>query len=720
MNRPLSVLAGTALVLIFGSLAASAEAPKPKKKQAETAVEAGDAKPEAATKPAAGAEALDTIVVTAGRREIQIREAPATVSVVRRKDIDRKGGSSVAELLRDVPGVQVDESSIPGLKRIRIRGEDAKRSLVLIDGQEVTDHTTYGPPLLIDPALIERIEVVRGPLSVLYGSRAIGGVINIITRKPSSKPVEVSVGGGYDSGTRGYTANGLASGTIDGFTYRMFAGRTENTTRVTPEGELPNTSHNSKSLDARLGWSNDTHSFAFGYDRLDLSSRSSTPPGTVGGTFTAFQLDMPRRDREKFAFFYEGKHLLPGMEKLSVNAFRQTVDRRFLQTVGFKMGSYFSQYYDHDDADLLTTTGVNVQSDWTLPFGNTLVVGAQYLEDTIDKEASQVGWYRYGAGPQIPVNRTIQQDAYSRTWSAYAQNTWAFAEDWKLVTGLRQNYSRAGITASNDPAVKPGDSDASRTIGSATLLWSPSKDLTLRAGWGQGFVTPTLMQMHTGTFFGSGFNVRPNANLKPETSNSFEIGARWNDGRFRAEGTVFYTDARDYIASTTCATVVGVTCTSPFDYAYTNINRATTMGAELTAGWKFLDGYEAYGNLTHLKREYFYPTFSTTKSGVPDFAGRFGVRWDGTLSNDVDVWADAYMRAGSKIELESSSRSISTAGGWSTANFEFGTSWKSPDRFGQHSLSVALTNLTDRSYKPALEELTQTGRAVMVNFRSTF
>ena len=110
---------------------------------------------------------LDPVVVTSTRRDIRLREAPASISVVTRQEIERRGGSSVAELLRDVPGVQVDESSIPGLKRIRIRGEDARRSLVMIDGQETTDHTTYGPPMLIDPALIERIEVVRGPQSVL-------------------------------------------------------------------------------------------------------------------------------------------------------------------------------------------------------------------------------------------------------------------------------------------------------------------------------------------------------------------------------------------------------------------------------------------------------------------------------------------------------------------------------------------------------------------------
>jgi hemoglobin/transferrin/lactoferrin receptor protein len=261
-------------------------------------------------------EDLGTVVITANRRETEFRYAPAAVTVVTRKEIERRGGSSIAELSRDVPGVQVDESSIPGLKRIRIRGEDARRSLVLIDGQETTDHTTYGPPMLIDPALIERIEVVRGPQSVLYGSRAIGGVINIITKKPVKRPLGVEVGSGYDSATHGYAANGLASGTIENFNYRLFAGRTEDFIRVTPSGSLPNTYYGTGSFDARLGYDDVRHSIAFGYDRFGLSSQSSTPPGTIDGSvITKFQLDMPQRDREKYAVFYEGKNLLPSCRR---------------------------------------------------------------------------------------------------------------------------------------------------------------------------------------------------------------------------------------------------------------------------------------------------------------------------------------------------------------------------------------------------------------------
>lgn len=195
---------------------------------------------------------LDTIVVTATRRETEARNAPTATTVITRTEIERRGGSSVGELLRDVPGVTVDDGSFPGMKRIRIRGENARRGMVMIDGQEITDHSTYGPPILIDPALIERIEVARGPLSVLYGSKAIGGIVNIITRRPAQRPFELTFGGGFDSATRGYNTFSMATGTYGKFNYRLFLGRSEDNDRQTPIGRLPNSSFDAKSANIRF------------------------------------------------------------------------------------------------------------------------------------------------------------------------------------------------------------------------------------------------------------------------------------------------------------------------------------------------------------------------------------------------------------------------------------------------------------------------------------
>ena len=138
---------------------------------------------------------LSTIVVSAAGFEQDIKNAPASISVVTKEDIEKKNATSIADLLADVPGIDVRNGvgKTAGLN-VSMRGMKAEDTLILIDGRRqttATDNimpngfseasTSFMPPL----SAIERIEVIRGPMSTLYGSDAMGGVINIITKKVS-------------------------------------------------------------------------------------------------------------------------------------------------------------------------------------------------------------------------------------------------------------------------------------------------------------------------------------------------------------------------------------------------------------------------------------------------------------------------------------------------------------------------------------------------------
>ncbi|MEG1328339.1 MAG: TonB-dependent receptor plug domain-containing protein, partial [Janthinobacterium sp.] len=134
---------------------------------------------------------LSNVVVTASGTAVEIREAPASISVITREDIERKPVTSIGELLSTVPGVTGGLSGTGAQSKIRLRGLPEKYTLILIDGkrQGNSSGVNYRDDLgqqdldWISPEMIERIEVVRGPMSSLYGSDAMGGVINIITRK---------------------------------------------------------------------------------------------------------------------------------------------------------------------------------------------------------------------------------------------------------------------------------------------------------------------------------------------------------------------------------------------------------------------------------------------------------------------------------------------------------------------------------------------------------
>lgn len=149
----------------------------------------------------------ETLVVTTNRSASNLWESPATIQVIGQQTLQNSTNASIADNLQDIPGVEITDNSLAGRKQIRIRGEASSRVLILIDGQEVTYQRAgdnYGVGLLIDESALERVEVVKGPYSVLYGSQAIGGIVNFITKKGGDKLASGVVKAVYNSATAGW------------------------------------------------------------------------------------------------------------------------------------------------------------------------------------------------------------------------------------------------------------------------------------------------------------------------------------------------------------------------------------------------------------------------------------------------------------------------------------------------------------------------------------
>lgn len=176
--------------------------------------------------PAIAAADPETLVVTASRTPLPALQAPAAISLIDRETIDRRQSPFAADLLRDVPGVAVSRSgSIGAQTQLRIRGAEANHLLVLIDGVEANDpagNDEFGFEQLTT-ADIERIELIRGPQSALWGSDALAGVLNIVTRRPG----EDLAGRGFAEGGAFGTSffGGNAGGTIGGVRMGLSASR---------------------------------------------------------------------------------------------------------------------------------------------------------------------------------------------------------------------------------------------------------------------------------------------------------------------------------------------------------------------------------------------------------------------------------------------------------------------------------------------------------------
>jgi len=266
---------------------------------------AGSIPVQAAPQSSSSTGALEETVVTASRNQQRVFDSPVSLSVISQQELDRATVPTLAEMMRDVPGVQVTDSGQPGLARVRVRGEESRRTAILINSQEVTDHHEVGTPLTLHPSMVERIEIIRGSGAVLYGSRALSGVVNFFTRKGGSEPIQATLSGGYDSATQGYNAFASIYGNVQGFEYRVAWSESDYDERSTPEGDMPSTAFENESLYLYAGKSFGDHHLEYTYEDYE-SSNGIFVEEEIKTIFplTDFYLETPQRDREKHGVFY--------------------------------------------------------------------------------------------------------------------------------------------------------------------------------------------------------------------------------------------------------------------------------------------------------------------------------------------------------------------------------------------------------------------------------
>ncbi|HDG1681031.1 TPA: TonB-dependent receptor [Kluyvera ascorbata] len=662
----------------------------------------------------------ETLVVTANRSESSLWESPATIQVIDHQTLQNSTSTSIADDLQDIPGVEITDNALAGRKQIRIRGEASSRVLILIDGQEVTYQRAgqnYGAGLLIDESALERIEVVKGPYSVLYGSQAIGGVVNFITKKGGDKPLAGTVKAVYNSATAGWEESAAAWGSIGQFDYRINGSYSDQGDRDTPDGRLPNTNFRNNSQGVWLGYNLDNQHFGLSLDRYKLSTQ--TYYEDPNGDYDAFSVKLPKLEREKVGLFYDVDVDGDYLKKIHLDAYEQTITRKFENEV--LTSAVHNQTQTNDKQ---YTQGVTLQSNFSLPANNNLVVGTQYQRDRVSQTTN-------GSTYLKPISRETQTRAYNESeqsnTSLFAQNDWHFADNWTWTLGARQYWLSSKLTRGDSNSTTNGitkdtsigaQSTSDNALVSATSLrYSGFDNIELRAAFAQGYVFPTLTQLFSQTSAGGG-TTYGNANLKAEHSNNYELGARYNGNLWLVDGAVYYSQAKDYIASVACsgqAICNGTTNSARSgNYYYDNIDRAKTWGMELSAeynGW-VVSPYVS-GNL--IRREYESPTGKTTNTGEPTINGRAGVKHT-LMLNAANVTSDLFIRAASSAKDDTGTEETRTPG-WATLNLAVNTEFGAND---QYQVNLALNNLTDKRYRTAHESIPAAGLNAAVGFAWKF
>ena len=666
------------------------------------------------------------VKVTATKVEKELLEVPSSVSIVTEEDIKKSSARTVGELLQDVPGVQISNSGGQGLKRISLRGEGVNRTLILIDGQQIVENKSMdGTALMIDTALIERIEIIRGPSSVLYGSNAIGGVINIITKKGGKKPIEGSINLSYNGASQGHSESASIFGKTHGVEYRVTASNNMQQQLRTPIGLVPYSAFEQQNYSAYLAYNfNDNYKLGASYDYFtsDISSGSQA----VG--YEKFYVDLPLWSRQKAALFFEVKEAVSFMPKLRLDVFYQQSHKKMHNHVELDPNVVFMPATMDNYADNYNNQwGLQLQTDWAISDHTYIIAGYDFNYNILDADTSVDSTSTIL--DVMNYNKHVKNYGYEQIHALYAQAESYLPLDFTLFYGVRWTYNIANmekaagvridkITGSSTPLSvedigNTGISSTNAPVFAAGIMWSGIENFSIRFNFSQGFRSPNLQERYLLSSMGGG-TIYPNPDLKSETSNNFEFGIRYNDYGVGLDAVYFVSLADNYIAQVPVSTGSSAT-------KYKNVSNALTHGAELSLSYTSPIGLKPYTSLTIMQRRYNDNGVYTWKTGVPLVSGRAGLAYLHTFNDYVDLSIDLFSRFSSEtIDSLDSIHSEFTSdlyyAPWGTANIAISVDF-GKDR--QYSLSTEVYNLLNTLYKTSVD-IYEPGLYGAVKFSAAF
>ena len=616
---------------------------------------------------------LDEVVVVANRAPVPLATVGSSVTVLDEQDIRESQATMAADLLAQTPGITVARTGGIGQPTsVFIRGAESDQTVVVIDGVKMTDPSLPGGGFDFENLLIgdiSRIEILRGAQSTLYGSDAIGGVIDITTADPSRKSQgSVSLEGG-SHGTGYGTAN--IGGVSDSLLWRL-AGSFLGTSGI-------------PCLDQYLGGRRDCASQigdAAGQVRYEMTPDLQLD---VRGYFVSSRTDFDGYDTPAFTLGDDSEY---GKTQQGIGYAGLTwrspdhslTNRLSIQYTGSETRT-FDPNAPANFGDPTTETfygfGRNVreeyQGTWRFSDSGQVVFGAQNEHSTIDT----VSPFSPFLGAGVVVD------------SGYVQGQYEVLKGLTLTAGGRyDHHSEYG----------------GHGTGQLAAAWvMPDQSTVLRASFGQGFKAPALYQLYSN--YG-------NRALQPETSNSWDAGIEHHalQNRLVASATYFRRTSDDLINFFDCFTPSPLCATEPFGY-YANIARSTAHGIELGGLLEASDQLTVTANYTWTHTEDVSPGSSTYGNELPRRPA-----YSGNASANY-VWP---LQVSTELALRYSGPSFDDAakqirlGGYVLLDFR--TSLPINDHL---QLYARVQNLTDRHYEVAYQYGT-IGRSAYIGARASF
>ncbi|MDL2283981.1 TonB-dependent receptor [Oxalobacter sp. OttesenSCG-928-P03] len=637
--------------------------------------------------------AMDPVLVTARGYATSQSNTPGGVAVVTEREIALAPKGSIVDALQRIPGIARTGDS-PWAQDISIRGLSGPSVVVLLNGKRINTATDLNFRLgIINPADVERIEVLKGPVSALYGTGSIGGVVNIITRKPSltsGKEVHGRVALSGSSNPEGGNAYGnvslsgpAASGLVAG------AWRDYSDTYGGHHTNVPNSEFRDKQARAVFNLKP--------YENLMLSFEALKSVGhdigIPGGPSSMPELARVMYPRTEFSF-------------LSMDA-TLDVNAQYLKML--EASFYYSENKRHVQVDRIppATTGAyplelrprTHHENWGGKVQGTFEAGAHTLVSGLEFWRWSVETSRYRsifrpaqAGGPIQFYDNTMPDPTQTSFSLFAEDNWEVSKTLTVNLGGRLEYLNTKATSMYEITPVPNsNSTQARKLYDSTdeddygyhlhagLTWRADKN------WSHSFLVATsyraadLMERFKYVNLGGSLGaLYGNPNLDPERTYYAEYGLRYDNPGFHAGVRLFANIITDYIAEKRV---------SPTRIELDNVDDARIYGAEVDARWQFHRNWAVYGDVTALygrdkQKDQALP-------GVAPISGQIGLDY-----RQNGFWANVNSRM--IAPQNSTPENVETAKGVILLNAALGYRFESQGL--KHDFSLTLDNIFDTRY----------------------
>lgn len=517
------------------------------------------------------------VVVTATRTQEEVKAVPQIVEVITKEDIEQLGATDVYSALRLAANVDVTSAGMAG-HNVMIRGMSTNHTLILIDGKRFAGEDTSATQNVyalgrLSLSNIERIEIVRGSASAQYGSDALGGVINIITKKSKEPSVMVGLSTGSEAINNYYHIDFGKQGNFSS-TFDMRFSDVRKNMQAGDEGSnyygpiqdfnFAGTWDlgNDKEIDLTLGYYNE-------HTKADYADKYTSTG--------VFQTSKDKKEwydyrRYDYSLGYSGK---THNSDYMIRTFYSRLDKEnnlynYRNNFPGLMENILGSMYPKYDWDKSTYTlwGIEGKNTVQLSDNHLLTFGGEYRQNKVEGTRLSDGGdnvHQVSQSGNGIVSNKYYSDKEINTWAGYIQDEWQVNDKLLVIPSVRYDHD-----SSFGGEVTP-------KIGATYFISDNSR---IKANWGKGFKAPTIselyMAMHR-AMGGQTVNVYGNPDLKPEKSTSWDISFEAEKDNNFGKLTYFNNDVKNLITTKQIGS-------SYYDQSYVNVDEAEIDGVEMEIG----------------------------------------------------------------------------------------------------------------------------------------